>query len=114
MQFGRAPQPGQREAIPHAASGRRPPGRCEPGRPSYSVIGRRGTVRRGVAVGTAMSRAVCPQCGRKVGPRHFACCSGAVGGRVGGKATGASKRRGDSAHYRAMVARRKDRDGQND
>ena len=51
----------------------------------------------------------CPQCGRKVAPEHFACCSGAKGGRVGGKATGDAKRRGDSAHYRAMVAARKDR-----
>ena len=56
-----------------------------------------------------MSRAICPQCGRKVAPEHFACCSGEKGGRVGGKATGDAKRRGDSAHYRAMVARRKDR-----
>ena len=56
-----------------------------------------------------MSRAVCPQCGRKVMPEHFACCSGAKGGRVGGKASGAAKVRGDAAHYRAMVARRKDR-----
>ena len=56
-----------------------------------------------------MSRTVCPQCGRKVGPEHFACCSGAKGGRVGGKATGEAKRRGDSAHYRAMVAARRDR-----
>lgn len=56
-----------------------------------------------------MSRAVCPQCGRKVAPEHFACCSGAKGGRVGGKASGDAKRRGDSAHYRAMVAARKDR-----
>jgi len=56
-----------------------------------------------------MSRAVWPQCGRKVVPEHFACRSGAKGGRVGGKATGTAKRRGDSAHYRAMVARRKDR-----
>ena len=55
------------------------------------------------------ARAICPQCGRKVGPEHFACCSGAKGGRVGGKATGDAKRRGDSAHYRAMVARRADR-----
>ena len=60
-------------------------------------------------MGAEMSRAVCPQCGRKVGPGHFACSSGAAGGRVGGKATGDAKRRGDSAHYRAMVARRKDR-----
>jgi len=56
-----------------------------------------------------MSRAICPQCGRKVAPEHFACCSGEKGGRVGGKAAGDAKRRGDSAHYRAMVARRKDR-----
>ena len=56
-----------------------------------------------------MSRATCPQCGRKVGPEHFACCSGAKGGRVGGKASGASKRRGDSAYYRALVSARKDR-----
>ena len=62
----------------------------------------------------AMSRSVCPQCGRKVGPEHFACCSGAKGGRVGGKATGAAKVRGDSAHYRAMVAARKDRKANND
>ena len=59
--------------------------------------------------GGAVTRQVCPQCGRKVKPEHFACCSGAAGGRVGGKATGDAKRRGDSAHYRAMVARRKDR-----
>lgn len=60
-----------------------------------------------------MSRAVCPQCGHKVSPEHFACCSGAKGGRVGGKASGASKVRGDSAHYRALVARRKDRKANN-
>ena len=60
-------------------------------------------------LGAAVSRAVCPQCGRKVGPEHFACFSGAKGGRVGGKASGAAKRRGDAEHYRVLVARRKDR-----
>jgi len=60
-------------------------------------------------VGAAMSRAICPQCGRKVAPEHFTCYSGAKGGRVGGRASGASKRRGDSAYYRALVARCKDR-----
>ena len=29
--------------------------------------------------------------------------------RRGGKVTGACKRRGDSSHYRALVAKRKDR-----
>lgn len=68
-----------------------------------------GAAERGFAVGPAMSRTVCPQCGRKVAPEHFACCSGAKGGRVGGKASGAAKVRGDSEHYRAMVSARKDR-----
>ena len=54
-------------------------------------------------------RTVCPECRRAVGPEHFACCSVARGGRVGGLATGAAKRRGDSAHYRALAARSKDR-----
>ena len=63
----------------------------------------------GAGVGVAMSRVICPQCGRKVAMEHFSCYSGAKGGHVGGRASGASKRRGDSAYYRALVARCKDR-----
>jgi len=51
----------------------------------------------------------CPVCGKQVGPEHFACHSGAAGGRKGGLTRGPAKRRGDSEHYRAMVSKRKDR-----
>ncbi|MBP7638019.1 MAG: hypothetical protein KBA18_09105 [Kiritimatiellae bacterium] len=48
----------------------------------------------------------CPQCGRKVGPEHFACVRAA---KAGGAGHGTAKVRGDAEYYRAMVAKRKDR-----
>jgi len=56
-----------------------------------------------------IKKSICPACGRKVGDDHFSCRSGALGGRIGGKAAGATKRRGDAEHHRQLAAMRKDR-----
>ena len=49
---------------------------------------------------------VCPQCGRTVGPEHFACVRAAKAGEAG---HGKAKARGNAEYYRALVAKRKDR-----
>jgi hypothetical protein len=45
---------------------------------------------------------ICPACGKAVAPSHFACVSTVKAGRAGGRATGDSKRRGDSDYYRNL------------
>ena len=46
----------------------------------------------------------CPYCNKRVTKSHFACQSGAAGGKA---ATGAKKERGDSAYYKNLRAKRK-------